>query len=403
MFDIKLYKKYLPVFKNYWIWVIKEYLRKDCPTVAASMTLASLFAIVPTFFIIINILNTFNVFNHLSGEIQQFLFSNMLPDTANTVQQYIVSISSKMTTLPVTSVFVLLIVIFMMIKRLEKTLNKIFYVKKQRSLVQSLLVYWALMSMGPLLLGFIFISSTYVLSMTFYFKDVGLEQYLLSALSLMFLTGGFFVVYKILPNTKISSSIALASAFMIAIVFTVAKKIFSLYMIYVPTYSVIYGSLSLIPIFILWVYLTWHITLLGSVMIRAIQYMKITFDFKREVKNDDLSISINMLSELYKAQKDLSNGVSIDDLYKRLDIADYDKIKSILYTLEEQNIVRIGAHDICYLNCDVFDLSLRKIYIAFNPTLSLKNSCVTALNTVKSDLYQDLDIKLYDCFKTEGD
>jgi membrane protein len=151
------------------------------------------------------------------------------------------------------------------------------------------------------------------------------------------------------------------------------------------------------------VYLTWHITLLGSVMIRAMQYMKITFDFKREVKNDDLSISINMLGELYKAQKNLSDGISIDHLYKRLDIADYDKIKSILYTLEQQNIVRIASHDICYLNCDVFDLSLRKIYIAFNPTLSLKNSCVTALNTVKSDLYQDLDIKLYDCFKTKGD
>ncbi|MDE4984368.1 YhjD/YihY/BrkB family envelope integrity protein, partial [Francisella tularensis] len=82
----------------------------------------------------------------------------------------------------------------------------------------------------------------------------------------------FFVVYKILPNTSINSKIALLAAFLFAIVFTLAKKIFALYMFYVTTYSVIYGSLSLIPIFILWVFVTWKITLLGAVMIRAMQY-----------------------------------------------------------------------------------------------------------------------------------
>ena len=130
--NIDLYKKYFSIFKNYWIWVFKEYIRKDCPTVAASITLSSLFAIVPAFFIIINILDTFNVFNSFSGNIQQFLFSNMLPDTANTVQEYIVNISKQMTALPIVSVFFLIVLIFMMIKRLEKTLNKIFYVKKPR-------------------------------------------------------------------------------------------------------------------------------------------------------------------------------------------------------------------------------------------------------------------------------
>ncbi|MDE5014884.1 YihY/virulence factor BrkB family protein, partial [Francisella tularensis subsp. holarctica] len=77
------------------------------------------------------------------------------------------------------------------------------------------------------------------------------------------------VVYKILPTTRINSKIALLAAFLVAIVFTLAKKIFDLYMFYVPTYSVIYGSLSLITIFILWVFVNWQITQLGAVMIRA--------------------------------------------------------------------------------------------------------------------------------------
>lgn len=396
--NIDLYKKYFSIFKNYWIWVFKEYIRKDCPTVAASITLSSLFAIVPAFFIIINILDTFNVFNSFSGNIQQFLFSNMLPDTANTVQEYIVNISKQMTALPIVSVFFLIVLIFMMIKRLEKTLNKIFYVQKPRSIVQSLLVYWTLMTVGPLLLGFVFISSTYVISMAWIFNDVGIEKYLLGGLSVLFLTGGFFVVYKILPNTKINSWIALFASFLVAVLFTIAKKLFSLYMFYVPTYSVIYGSLSVIPIFILWVFVAWHITLLGSVMIRAMQYMRVSLDFNEENKSDDLSISINILRELHLAQKDLVDGVAMDCIYKNTGITDYDKIKHILYLLERQNIVRIDSADKCYLNCDVFDLSLKKIYSAFHPTLNLKDTEVEKLNAVKSQLNNDLDIKLSDCF-----
>ncbi|AJC48542.1 YihY family inner membrane protein [Allofrancisella guangzhouensis] len=396
--DVRLYKKYLLVFKNYWIWVLKEYVRKDCPTVAASMTLISLFAIVPTFFIIINILNVFNVFSSLSSNIQTFLFDNMLPATAATVQEYILSISDKITSLPVVSVLFLMLIIFLMIKRLEITLNKIFYVKKARPMVQSLLVYWALMTMGPLLLGFVFISSTYILSMTWFFNGIGIKQYFLNTLSLTFLTAGFFVVYKILPNTKINSWIAFVVALFVAMVFFIAKRIFSLYMIYVPTYSVIYGSLSLIPIFILWVYVTWHITLLGAVMIRAIQYMKITLDFKKEVKRDDLTIGVNVLKELYLAQKEQLDGILIDDIYKKMSVADYDKVKKILYALEGNSIIRMDANDRCFINCDIFDISLRQVYLTFNPTLNFKTSSFRKINSIKSQLYKSLDAKLYECF-----
>ena len=398
MLDVKLYKKYLHVLKNYLVWVFKEYVRKDCPTVAASMTLTSLFAIVPVFFIIINVLNSFDVFNSLSINIQDFVFENMLPATATTVQHYIVNISNNMGTLPVISVLFVLLIIFMMIKKLEVTLNKIFYVKKSRPVVQSILVYWALMTMGPFLLGFVFISSMYVLSMTWFFTGVGLEQYLLGGLSLLFLIVGFFVIYKILPNTRIDSWVALVASIIVAIVFTLAKKIFSLYMFYVPTYSVIYGSLSLIPIFILWIFLTWHIVLVGAVMIRGIQYMSVTLNFNKSNRRDDISIAVNILKELYTSQKNLINGVSISDIYKSTSVADYDKIKKILYALESKSIIRMSVEDQCYLNCDVFHISLRKIYASLDPSLNFNKSSIRKVNAIKTELYSSLDVKLHECF-----
>jgi membrane protein len=79
-------------------------------------------------------------------------------------------------------------------------------------------------------------------------------------------------------------------------------------------------------------------------------------------------------------------------------VADYDRIKRILYDLEAANIIRITIRDICYLNCDVFDVDLYRVYLAFNPTINFKTSAIRKINTIKSDLYKDLDIKLYECF-----
>ena len=105
-----------------------------------------------------------------------------------------------------------------------------------------------------------------------------------------------------------------------------------------------------------------------------------------------------MLKELHLAQKELKNGMSINDSYQKTSVADYDKIKKILYVLETANIIRITAQDICYLNCDVFYISLHKVYLAFNPTINLKTSSIRKINVIKSQLYKQLDIKLYECF-----
>ncbi|APC97587.1 YihY family inner membrane protein [Francisella frigiditurris] len=393
-----LLKKYILIFKNYWTWVFKEYFRKECPTAVSALTLTSLFAFVPTFLIIINILNTFEVFTPLSQKIQQFIFDNMLPSTASTVQDYIVSLSRKVSSLPILSVIFLLAIIFFMIKNLEIILNKIFYVKRARSILQSFLVYWALMTIGPIFFGFVFISSTYLLSMSWIVTDMGVEQYIINFTSFLFLVAAFFVVYRILPNTKVSSRSAFIASLFVAVVFTIAKRLFSLYIFYVPTYSVIYGSLSLIPIFILWVFITWHITLVGAVMMKGLELLSVNVHFTKEVKRDNLTIVINLLRELYEHQRMLKGGVALSKLYSKLAIADYDKVKLVLHRLDDANIIRIDSNEICYLNCDIKNLKLLEVYNLFVDTLNFKTSNIRKINQIKVELQKNLNIKVYDCF-----
>lgn len=86
-----------------------------------------------------------------------------------------------------------------------------------------------------------------------------------------------------------------------------------------------------------------------------------------------------MLKELHIAQRELRNGISIDQMYQKMAVADYDKVKKILYDLEIAGVIRITAQDICYLNCDVFSINLYEIYLACNPTINFKTSSIRKL------------------------
>jgi membrane protein len=138
--------------------------------------------------------------------------------------------------------------------------------------------------------------------------------------------------------------------------------------------------------------------LVGAVMIRGIQYMSVTLNFNKNVKRDDMSIAVNILKELYTSQKNLVNGVSISDIYRSTSVADYDKIKKILYALEGKSIIRMDVEDQCYLNCDVFLISLRKIYTSLDPSLNFNTSSIRKVNAIKTQLYSNLDVKLHECF-----
>ncbi len=398
MLDKTKLKKLYNAFTHYWLWVYKEYLKKECPTAAASITLTSLFAIVPVFLIIINVLNSFDVFNPLSVKIQSFIFDNMLPSTAATVQQYILSLSRSMSSLPIASIFFLLAIIFFTIKNLEGILNKIFSVNKPRPIIQSLLVYWALMTVGPIFFGFVFVSSSYIISTHWISTDLGIEKMLINVVSFLFLVIAFFIIYRILPNTKINSRSALTASLFVAIIFSIAKKVFSLYIMYVPTYSLLYGSLSLIPIFILWMYICWQIVLIGAVMMKGLQLVKINLEFSKSNRRDDLTIAVSILKQLYESQKNLDNAVSIDELYKAVGAHAFDKFKNIVHSLEKSKMIRISFDNLCYSTCDVTTLKVACLYDALEPTINFRVTSSAEINKIKTSLEKSLQITIKDCF-----
>jgi len=141
-------------------------------------------------------------------------------------------------------------------------------VRKRRPLAQRVLVYWAALTLGPLLLGVSLSLTSYAISASRGMVDAmpGGVGLLLGAIEFALLSSGLAGLYRYAPNTYVSWTHAWAGAVFATIGFEIAKRGLAWYVGLVPTYSVIYGAFATLPILLLWIYISWVVVLLGAVI-----------------------------------------------------------------------------------------------------------------------------------------
>ncbi|MBE0535822.1 MAG: YihY family inner membrane protein [Phycisphaerae bacterium] len=155
---------------------------------------------------------------------------------------------------------------------IERSFNTIWRVGQGRNLVQRLVNYWALMTLGPLLFAVSFYASTHYIvnneaEENFIAQAGWLFPYLLSV-------AAFFLLYFVLPNTKVSFGAALWGAVVAALIWTGAKELFSIYVIKFIPQRTVYGVMGLIPLGVFWIWVTWLIVLFGLNLTYATQHLK---------------------------------------------------------------------------------------------------------------------------------
>jgi membrane protein len=147
-------------------------------------------------------------------------------------------------------------------------LNNIWRVKAPRPLTQRVLIYWAAITLGPLVLAASLAVSSFVVS-----ASSGLVgsmpvslRFLLDVFQFVLVAGGLAALYHYVPNTYVKWTHAWAGGVFVAAGIEVAKKILGLYLSNVPTYSMIYGAFATLPILLVWIYVAWIIVLMGAVI-----------------------------------------------------------------------------------------------------------------------------------------
>lgn len=261
---------------EFWLFLIRRFLDDRGINNAAALTYTTLFAVVPMMTVTFTMLSTIPAFQGVGEEIQSFIFSNFVPSTGETVQTYLKEFTTQARQLTWLGVLLLALTAFTMLVTIEKTFNTIWRVRQPRRGVSSFLLYWAILSLGPILLGAGFAASTYITSLSLISGPDALigARVLLGFMPLLTSVAAFTLLYATVPNARVPLRHAFLGAAFTAVLFEVAKGLFGLYVGFFPGYQLIYGAFATVPLFLLWIYVSWLIVLFGAELVCNLSYSR---------------------------------------------------------------------------------------------------------------------------------
>jgi membrane protein len=234
--------------------------------VAQALSYTTVLAVVPFTTVAFAILSVFPVFEEWMATIQTFIYKHFVAASGDTVQYYLQQFSQKSAQLTAIGLLFLIVTALMLMETIEYTFNEIWRVQQKRKALYRFLTYWAILTLGPILLVVSLSLTSYVVSLPLFEKTIGggVRAFFLNSLPFLFETLAFALLYMVVPNTHVRWRHALAGCVLTAILFEVAKWGFAYFVVNFSAYQLIYGAIATLPVFLIWIYLSWMIILLGA-------------------------------------------------------------------------------------------------------------------------------------------
>lgn len=241
---------------------------------AAALSFSSMLALAPMVAIAFSVLSLFSSFEQFGPSFEKFIFQFLVPTAGEELRQYVDQFAAQAGKLSAVGFGFFFLTALLLLLSIEQSFNDIWRVKEGRSMTSRMTVYWALVSLGPLLIGASLSISTYVLSMQLTTGIQFAQQVQSVALQLLpwlFELLAFLLLYLVMPNVRVALVHALVGAFVASLLFELIKSGFTFYIVNFNSYEIIYGALSTLPIFLLWVYLSWFVALVGAEVVAVLQ------------------------------------------------------------------------------------------------------------------------------------
>lgn len=243
-----------------------------CSENAAALTYMSLFALVPLLTVMYTMASAVPAFQGLEVKMQAFLFENLMPDSNSEIKGYLEEFSQQAKNLTGPGILFLVVTAVLMLRNIEKAFNQIWRASENRSPVSSFLLYWAVLSLAPITIGLALALSTYLSSFAHALEGydvIGVKAFMLKIAPLALSTAGFSLVYIAVPNCRVPFKHCLIGGTVAALAFHIARSIFT-DLVVGSSYTFIYGAFAAVPLFLLWIYLSWNIVLMGGILVHSL-------------------------------------------------------------------------------------------------------------------------------------
>jgi Predicted membrane protein len=339
----------------------RRYNRDGCRESAAALTYVSLFALVPMMTLVFSIFSMIPAFQELGDQVNNIIFRNFIPESGTEIQSYLMDFSNQARKLSAVGVLILIVTSYLLLANIEKTFNDIWDTPGNRKGLTSFLLYWGVLSFGPLLVGLGLAMHTYLLSLELVVDDtssLGVSALFLNYLPWLMTWVAFTMLFIAMPNCKVVPRYAIVGGLATTIVFQLVKSGFGSIVANTSFHSV-YGAFAILPLFLFWIYLCWMIVLGGAELVRSLETFKTAYRGRRL---PNLTAVVLVCWQCWDKQQ---KGQSINDRDMILAGVDQQHWLKLRETLIQYNYLEVTRHNHYILTRDISKITLWQLINLF--------------------------------------
>ena len=335
--------------------------------VASSLTFTTVLAIVPMLAVVLSLFTAFPVFQEFRVALEDFLANSLMPPSvSDNIMEYLNQFARQASRLTAIGGAFLLVTSLLLIMTIDKAFNDIWHVTRQRPLPQRALVYWAVITLGPVVAGASLWATSFVARESMgLVRDVPEIVSMAVSLIPLMLTGlGFAGLFVVVPNRDVLWRDALVGGFVTAIVLEIMKSAFAYYLTRFPTYTIIYGAFATLPIFLLWIYLSWLAVLLGATLAASAPLIRLGRWEINRYPGAAYVDALDALRALRRAQAANPPGLAASALARQLRLHQ-DELNAVLETLNDMGLIARSTEGNWILACDARQTSMTPVVERF--------------------------------------
>ncbi len=346
-------------------FLAKRVLEDDLFQAAGALSFTTVFALVPLSMVVFGVLSAFPLFAEWSERLSDYIFSNFVPNAARSVEDYLLQFSSNAGQLTIAGIVALVVSLLITLNGVELAFNRIWRVRSHRPKFGRFLMYWTVLTLGALVAAASLAVSAWFFALSVFDTSAGhvLESLMLRFAPMALELLAFAAIYKVVPHRTVHWRHAIAGALLATVLFELIKGGIGLYLGTFGNYSRIYGTLAFVPIFLLWIFLSWFAVLLGASLastISAFRYQPVAMRLPHGYEFYGL---LRLLARFNEARH-RGEGLHSDDIQRLEPILTDSLVQEMLAQLSDINVVRRAEGGEWLLARDLDALSMAELYEA---------------------------------------
>ena len=292
---------------NFVVLVYRRFKEERCFQLCGSLTFTTLLALVPLITIMLTVVTAFPVFDDIVETLRRFVTTNLVPEaSSNLITVYMQQFAENAARLTALGIVLLGVTSIMLMLTIDRAFNTIWRVKRPRPLIQRVLIYWSVLTIGPLLVGGSLSLTSWLLT-----QSMGLGKQapeltiaVLKLVPLMLTSIAFGFLYRTVPNRQVTVLDAAVGGIIAAFAFEAMKIGFGHFVARIASYKLVYGTFASLPIFLMWIYLSWVVVVFASVITAVLPYWRTGGVLLKQPPGAQFVEAVEILKLLYRAYAD---------------------------------------------------------------------------------------------------